>query len=222
MKKQLEKVQKILLIVPIIIMIVILGISMYLFDKDKTQTYERVRGLKEAQVQMVTSEVDHVIAYSEGELTREEIDMVSTVVTELNKEQGVYCYLYNKDCELLSEHSGTADDMKISNDIKKQLESGNYSVIESHYSYGWVEVKLNETGEYTTVYWQGIPSNPNRTECDFFIILAVSENNVEGNDAITSFKVMISILTIALTFSLYGNILKLDDCEECKKKNKNS
>lgn len=206
MKKFINKHSKFLLIIPVIIMTIILVVSMWIFDQDMNQTYNRVKNLKETQVKVLTAQVDHVMQITGEEITKNEIDMISTTVSELNRMQGVYCYLYDKDCKRLSEYSGLERDIEIARDLRNQLETGNYKIIESHGSYGYVSVKSNITNEEFEMYWQGIPSHADAKDCEYFIILAVSKSVVEGNEAVIACKGMIAILTILLTLSLYDSI----------------
>lgn len=209
--------KKILRFVPILIMGAILIISAWLFANNKEQTYERVRNLKESQVQIIANQFD--MRTEDQAITKYETEILRKSVENINEQSGVYCYLFDKDCNLIS---GFSKQQKHTTGeaLIKALKENEVNVVFTHEYHGYVDVKT-EKGSFR-VYWQGVPSG-RRDNCEYFIILAVSKDEVQENEAIVSCKVMIATLTILLGISLYGNLyVKPFFCEEesCPKSQK--
>lgn len=201
--------RKVLKVVPILIMGIILVISSWVFANNKKQTYERVRNLKESQVQIIANQFD--IRTEDDHLSKYEAEVLRKSVENINEQEGVYCYLFDKDCNLLSnfsrQHKHTTGEALI-----KALKENELSIVFTHEYHGYLDVRT-ETKEIFRVYWQGVPSG-RRDNCEYFIILAVSEKEVQENEAIATCKVMIAVLTIVLGVSLYGNLYVKPFCEE--------
>lgn len=201
--------RKILNILPIIIMGTILCISVWMFNMNKNQTYERVRKLKEAQVQIVANEFD--MRSDMAIISEKEAEVLRRSVESINEQPGVYCYLFDKDCNLISNfsksHKHTTGEKLI-----KALREDKITKVFTHEYHGYIDVAVDSI-KYR-VYWQGVPSGT-RNGCDYFMILSVAKDEVQENEAIGSCKVMIAILTITLGISLYGNLYaKPVLCEE--------
>ncbi len=189
---------------PVLLMGIILLISSYVFSLNKKQTYERVRSIKESQVQIIASQVDLGTSLNPNYTQdSDNIKLLKKSVESINEQAGVYCYLFDKDCNLMSGFSKTQKHIT-GEALIKELKDNNIEVLLSEEYHGYILTKT-ETEERFTIYWQGLPSG-NRDSCDFFIILAVSENEVQENEAINSCKTMIGLLTIGLSISLYANL----------------
>ena len=198
-------VKNIIIIVPILIMGIILITSLLIFNMNKEQTYERIRNLKEVQVQVVASQVDSIIRTTNTPFS-EDMDNVyglQKMIENINEQAGVYCYLFDKDCNLMTGYSKQQKHV-VGEEIVKELKEGNLSIFSSNEYNGYITTKIN-TGEKFLIYWQGVPSG-SRPNCEYFIILAVSKEEVQENEAINSCKIMIGVLTIFLTLSIYGNL----------------
>lgn len=189
---------------PVLLMGVILIVSSYMFHLNRKQTYERVRNLKESQVQIISSQVD-LGTKLDPNYTRNEdnIKLIKKSIENINEQVGVYCYLFSKDCQLISDFSKTQKHVT-GEAIIQALKENNIEILLTEEYHGYISTTPS-TGEKFLIYWQGLPSG-NRDSCDFFIVLAVSENEIQENEAISSCKIMISILTILLGISLYGNL----------------
>lgn len=189
---------------PVLLMGVILLISSYVFSLNKQQTYERIRSIKESQVQIIANQIDLGTKLDPNYTHKEDnIKLLKKSVESINEQAGVYCYLFDKDCNLMSGFSKTHKHIT-GESLIKSLKENNIEILLTEEYHGYILTKT-ETGERFTIYWQGLPSG-NRDACDFFIILAVSENEVQENEAIDSCKIMIGILTIGLGISLYANL----------------
>lgn len=70
------------------------------------------------------------------------------------------------------------------------------------------------------IYIQGIPTGDGKTmyDCQYFVVLAVSPNYIEGNSAVTLFKILISILNIVLVISLYDSIFIRNKIKQLQQK----
>ncbi len=193
----------ILKIVPLLITGIILFSSAYMFNLNKNQTYERVRLLKESQVQVIATQMDTIAAITKEPLDTDPVnrEMMIHSVESINEQSGVYCYLFNKDCELLSNFS-KQQKREIGEKIIKALKEQSPNILSSHGFCGYITIKLSE--QDMLIYWQGIPSGL-RSECEYFVILAVNKQEVQTNEAIISCKIMIGILTIMLCGSFYLN-----------------
>lgn len=189
---------------PILLVGIILLISSYIFSLNRHQTYERVRDIKESQVQIIANQVD-LGTKLDPNYTHEEdnVKLIKKSVESINEQAGVYCYLFDKDCNLISGFSKTQKHIT-GESIIKSLKENNIEILLTEEYHGYITADT-DIGEKFTIYWQGLPSG-NREACDFFIILAVSENEVQENEAINSCKTMIGILTIVLGISLYANL----------------
>lgn len=189
---------------PILLMGVILLISSYVFSMNRQQTYERVRSIKESQVQIIANQVD-LGTKLDPNYTHDEdnIKLLKKSVESINEQAGVYCYLFDKDCNLMSGFSKTQKHIT-GESIIKSLKANNIEILLTEEYHGYITADT-DIGEKFTIYWQGLPSG-NREACDFFIILAVSESEIQENEAIDSCKVMIGILTIGLGISIYANL----------------
>ncbi len=194
----------ILKIVPLLITGIILFSSAYMFNLNKNQTYERVRLLKESQVQVIATQMDTIAAITKEPLNSDPVnrDMIIHSVESINEQSGVYCYLFNKDCELLSNFS-KQQKHEVGEQIIKALKEQTPNVLVNHGFHGYITIDMPD--QDMVVYWQGIPSGL-RSECEYFIILAVNKQEVQTNEAIISCKIMIGMLTIMLCASLYCNI----------------
>lgn len=189
---------------PILIMGSILFISAFMFNANRIQTYERIRNLKESQVQIIANQVDLGTSL-DPQFTSDpdNVKIVQKAVESINEQAGVYCYLFDRDCNLISNFSKTQKHTT-GEAIMKELKGDNLKILSSHEYHGYISVKT-EKGEEFLIYWQGVPSG-DRNNCDFFIILTVAENEIQENEAINSCKAMIGILTILLGISLYANL----------------
>lgn len=189
---------------PILLVGIILLVSSYIFSLNRKQTYERVRSIKESQVQIIANQVDLGTKldpnYTHGE---DNVKLIKKSVESINEQAGVYCYLFDKDCNLISGFSKTQKHIT-GESIIKSLKENNIEILLTEEYHGYITADT-DIGEKFTIYWQGLPSG-NREACDFFIILAVSENEVQENEAINSCKTMIGILAIVLGISLYANL----------------
>lgn len=189
---------------PILLVGIILLVSSYIFSLNRKQTYERVRSIKESQVQIIANQVD-LGTKLDPNYTHEEdnVKLIKKSVESINEQAGVYCYLFDKDCNLISGFSKTQKHVT-GESIIKSLKENDIEILLTEEYHGYITANT-DIGEKFTIYWQGLPSG-NRDACDFFIILAVSENEVQENEAINSCKIMIGILAIVLGISLYANL----------------
>lgn len=189
---------------PILLVGIILLVSSYIFSLNRKQTYERVRSIKESQVQIIANQVD-LGTKLDPNYTHEEdnVKLIKKSVESINEQAGVYCYLFDKDCNLISGFSKTQKHIT-GESLIKSLKENNIEILLTEEYHGYITANT-DIGEKFTIYWQGLPSG-NRDACDFFIILAVSENEVQENEAINSCKTMIGILSIVLGVSLYANL----------------
>lgn len=189
---------------PILLVGIVLLVSSYIFSLNKKQTYERVRSIKESQIQIIANQVD-LGTKLDPNYTHEEdnVKLIKKSVESINEQAGVYCYLFDKDCNLISGFSKTQKHIT-GESIIKSLKENNIEILLTEEYHGYITADT-DIGEKFTIYWQGLPSG-NRDSCDFFIILAVSENEVQENEAINSCKTMIGILAIVLGISLYANL----------------
>lgn len=189
---------------PILLVGIILLVSSYIFSLNRKQTYERVRSIKESQVQIIANQVD-LGTKLDPNYTHEEdnVKLIKKSVESINEQAGVYCYLFDKDCNLISGFSKTQKHIT-GESIIKSLKENDIEILLTEEYHGYITANT-DIGEKFTIYWQGLPSG-NRDACDFFIILAVSENEVQENEAINSCKTMIGILAIVLGVSLYANL----------------
>lgn len=189
---------------PILLVGIILLVSSYIFSLNRKQTYERVRSIKESQVQIIANQVD-LGTKLDPNYTHEEdnVKLIKKSVESINEQAGVYCYLFDKDCNLISGFSKTQKHIT-GESIIKSLKENNIEILLTEEYHGYITANT-DIGEKFTIYWQGLPSG-NKDACDFFIILAVSENEVQENEAINSCKIMIGILAIVLGISLYANL----------------
>lgn len=205
MKKGNKVFKKLLLVIPIIVLIAVYVISSYLFNKDRKQTYERVKGLRENQVQVLAQEMTIATSIAGETLEESEVAMLSKAVSEINKQVGVYCYLYDDECNRISGHTGGEDARINWKEIITNLESNNYKILTNEADHGYVKTTIS-TGEEFTIYWQGVPTGDDRDNCQYFIILGVSELEIQPNEAIETCKIFIGLLTIILCISLFCNI----------------
>ena len=193
----------ILKIVPLLITGIILFSSAYMFNLNKNQTYERVRLLKESQVQVIATQMDTLVAKTGEPLDSDPInrEMIIHSVESINEQAGVYCYLFNRECELLSNFS-KQQKHEVGEKIISTLKEQTPNVLVNHGFHGYITIELPD--QDMLIYWQGIPSGL-RSECEYFIILAVNKQEVQTNEAIISCKVMIGILSMMLCISMYYN-----------------
>lgn len=190
--------------VPIIIVGIILVISSYMFDLNKKQTCERVRNLKESQIKVLANQVDLGTSMDPDYLQHEDnIKLLKKSIESINEQAGVYCYLFDKDCNLVSNFSKTQKHIT-GEAIMDSLMNNNIDILITEEYQGYISTTASNNEKFL-IYWHGLPSG-NRDACDYFIILTVSENEIQENEAISSCKVMISILTISLCISLYANL----------------
>lgn len=189
---------------PILLVGIILLVSSYIFSLNRHQTYERVRDIKESQVQIIANQVD-LGTKLDPNYTHDEdnIKLIKKSVESINEQAGVYCYLFDKDCNLISGFSKTQKHVT-GESIIKSLKENDIEILLTEEYHGYITANT-DIGEKFTIYWQGLPSG-SRDACDFFIILAVSENEVQENEAINSCKIMIGILAMVLGVSLYANL----------------
>lgn len=192
-------------IVPMIFIGVILISSAYLFEINKEQTYERVRSLKESQVQIIAEQVDTRVQltgedFSEGKNNQE---VLKKCIEAINEQSGVYCYLFTKECELISDFS-KQQKHEIGEALIDSLKDGStIKVVLDHGHHGYITTDVN--GKEFEVYWQGLPTT-SRDNCEYFIILSVNKDEVQQNEAISSCKIFIGALSILLGISMYYNI----------------
>lgn len=194
--------------IPIVIMGVIIIISSFLFEKNKQQTYERTRLSKEGQVQIIASQIDLGVKLEPNYVTdKQTLELVEAAVENINEQDGVYCFLFDKECNLISEfNQKNLQQQAKGKEIVKTLQTESPQVKQTNNDYnGYIEITLPSNNENLLIYWQGLPSG-DRNQCEYFIILSVSNKEVQENEAISTCKIMIGILIISLGLSLYANL----------------
>lgn len=189
-------------ILPILLIGIILFYSAYLFDRNKEQTYNRVKNLKEAQVQIIAEQIDASRRLTDQPMDENTKKVLKELVENVNEQTGVYCYLFDKDCNLVSGFSKQQKHVT-GEALITSLKSDNIKVTFTHEYHGYIEVPVN--GQTFEVYWQGLPSG-SRSDCEYFIILTVAKDEIQVNEAINSCKFMIGLLTMGLGVSLYANL----------------
>lgn len=202
----MKKLTKMILkVIPIILIGVILVTANFMFETNRQQSYEQLRILKERQVEIIASFVDSVVQTTgeEYSFNEDHTSGLNKMVENINEQDGVYCYLFNKNHERISDMS-RQNKHYTGEAILESLAEGNIEIKSSYEYYGYVETTIG-TGEKFLIYWQGIPSGA-KDDCEYYIMLTVSEREMIENQAVDICKAMIGVLTIALTFSLYGNI----------------
>ena len=202
MKKLLNTFIK---IVPIIFIGIVLLSSAYLFEQNKNQTYERIKNLKESQIQIIAEQVDTRVQLTGQDFSVEKNnqEVLKRCVESINEQSGVYCYLFTKDCELISDFS-KQQKHEIGEAFIASLRDGStIKVVLDHGYHGCVTTEVN--GKEFEVYWQGLPTT-SRDNCEYFIILSVNRDEIQQNEAISSCKIFIGGLSILLGISMYYNI----------------
>ncbi len=204
MKVKNKTFKRILLFVPILVMVLILWISSMLFETDRVQTYERVKSLKESEVQVLVTQIDEVLNYSNKPLNDNQRHMLKSAINKINTEKGVYCYLLDKEFNMESEFSKTQK-RKFGELIINELQNHKYEITDGN-NYGIIKetVKHEDHMDDLELYWQEIPTG----DSEYYIILSVNLEEIQVNEAIDSCKVMIGLLTIILVISLYANIIE--------------
>lgn len=210
MKVKSNTFKKIFLLIPIIIMILILLASSSLFEKNRFQTYQRIKSLKETEVNVLVTQIDEVLEFSQKSLNDNQRYMLESAVNKINEEKGVYCYLLDKDFNMVSEFSKTQK-RKFGELIVHELQN-NHKQISNAESFGFINeiVQHEDHEDNLELYWREVPTG----DSEYYIIMAVNLEEVQVNEAIDSCKIMIGILNIILTFSLYGNIFIYINKEE--------
>lgn len=205
MKVNSNTFKKILLLVPIIVMILILLVSSWLFEENRVQTYKRVKSLKETEVQVLVTQIDEVLDFSRKPLNENQRCMLESAVNKINEEKGVYCYLLDKNLGMVSEFS-KSQKRKFGELIVNELRNYHEQII-SENNFGFINENIphEDHVDNLEVYWQEVPTG----DSEYYIIMAVNLEEVQVNEAIDSCKIMIGILNIILTFSLYGNVFSL-------------
>lgn len=203
MKVKSKTFKKLLLFVPILVIVLILWVSSELFEINKIQTYQRVKSLKEAEVQVLVTQIDEVIEYSGKALNDNQRFMLKSAINKINTEKGVYCYLLDKNFNMESEFS-KSQKRKFGELIISELQN-HVSEIHSSENYGFINesVKHEDHIDDLELYWQEVPTG----DSEYYIILAVNLEEIQVNEAIDTCKIMIGLLNIILTFSLYTNTI---------------
>lgn len=204
MKVKSKTFKRILLFVPILVMLLILWISSTLFETNRLQTYERIKTLKESEIQVLVTQIDEVLDYSKKPLNDNQRHMLKSAINKINTEKGVYCYLLDKGFNMESEFSKTQKG-KFGKLIINELQNHKDEIIEGS-NYGFINetVDHEDHKDNLELYWQEIPTG----DSEYYIILAVNPEEIQVNEAIDSCKIMIGLLTIILTISLYANIIE--------------
>lgn len=205
MKVNSNTFKKILLLVPIIVMILILLVSSWLFEENRVQTYKRVKSLKETEVQVLVTQIDEVLDFSRKPLNENQRCMLESAVNKINEEKGVYCYLLDKNLGMVSEFS-KSQKRKFGELIINELRNYHEQII-SENNFGFINENIphEDHVDNLEIYWQEVPTG----DSEYYIIMAVNLEEVQVNEAIDSCKIMIGILNIILAFSLYGNVFSL-------------
>lgn len=189
---------------PILVMGIILFISAFLFNVNRKQTYERVRQLEENQVQIIANQVDLGTSLDNDFTSKySNIQLMKRAVESINEQEGVYCYLFDREGNLISD-LGKVQKYYTGETLINLFKDNDLKILASHEYHGYATVSPKK-GENLLVHWHGVPSG-DRSECEFYIILTVSEREIQENEAINSCKAMIGILTILLGISLYANL----------------
>lgn len=203
MKVKSKTFKRILLFVPILIIVLILWVSSELFETNRLQTYQRVKSLKETEIQVLVTQIDEVIEYSGKSLNDNQRFMLKAAINKINTEKGIYCYLLDKNFNMESEFSKTQK-RKFGELIISELQN-HKKEINSAENFGFINesVKHEDHTDNLELYWQEVPTG----DSEYYIILAVNLEEIQVNEAIDSCKIMIGLLNIILTISLYANTI---------------
>lgn len=215
-KKHLKKFS--LVIIPLIIMIVFFLISSHLFAQNKKETYQLLKQQKELAVDRVVYAADEAVGFMDVDhLTDEQKFIVKTAIGNINEQPEVHCYLLDNKFQLVSDYndrSMTEEDTKLLyalshydnlNEIIKKEDN-------TKHDDNYFEIKT-EDGNYE-FYWRKIPTN----NTEFYVLVGISESKVVVNKVVDTCKVFIACLNLLLTISLYGNIVMINNRDNCNNK----
>lgn len=204
MKSKNKVLNKVIMFVPIICVGIILFLSSYLFEKNSEDTYQRSLNSRIVQIEMMAAEVDSLEYFDKRELSERELIMLKASVEQINEQDGVYCFLFDSKGNILSDYSANYYKQQKGEAIVSNIKTGNYTILENKPYAGKLET--NVMSETLGLNWRGVPTGE-REDCELFIVLAVSRQDMQENWTIVYFKIMVGVLVSLLAFSVYDSLL---------------
>lgn len=202
-----------LVIVPLVIMVAIQLFSIHIFETNSEQTYQNLKAYKEDEVRRLVVEIDKFLMFTDKDkLEDEETYLIKTAINELNRGNGVYCYLLDTNYNLLEEYNNARTDEEITLLYQlKQVKALRTNMVENNNNDNHFSINVHDGKGTYDFYWQPIPTH----NSEYYILLGISKSSITTSRALEICKVFISILNIVLVISLYGNIALIQD-RRCK------
>lgn len=213
-KSKSKKFKIFFIIIPLIISIAITWFSAYLFEQNRIQTYEAVQLERENEIKSIVRAVDNLVGLtSDKKLTDEQKEILKMNVVGINSQEGVHCYLMDKELNFISEYNDDMTELDnhvlyalrhcetLKDDIKA-LDNGDNSD-------NYFKINVEDHGEYE-FYWQRVPTE----NTEFFIIVGVSLEKTITTEATHIYKIFITSLNIITVVSIYANIYLYERLKE--------
>lgn len=210
-----SRLMKILLFtIPIIILVITMFLSSYLFQKSKDQTYQRVKSAREDQVRILVRQMDGLVQDSGQPMTDYQKKMLKNSVERINENEGVYCFLFNKNFELVSDYSASSK-ASVGQKIVKQFIERQEEVKKEdvNNNFGHLIFSVEGTNDYE-VYWQEVPTG----DSEYYIALGIRYQELPNDESTNLSKILLGCLNLALSFSAYGNVMLYDRLKDKDKK----
>ena len=213
-KSKKRKVKVFFIIIPLILALAITWFSAYLFEQNRIQTYEAFMVEKENEIKSIVRAVDNLVGLtSDRILTDEQKKILKLNVEGINSQEGVHCYLMDKELNFVSDYSDSMTeldnhilyDLKHHNTLREEIQAHDNADNSDNY----FNVDVSDHGNYK-FYWQRVPTD----NTEFYIVVGVSMEKTVTNDAVNIYKIFIASLDVILVISMYANIYMYEKVKE--------
>lgn len=218
MEKFKDTLHNLIVFIPIVIILIIICISQFIFEADHQQTYDRLKKQRTIQIDILAEQIDDVLEFSKTEeMDTNHIQMIKAAIEDMNVRDGVYVYLLDEDLNLISNKNSKYYKNKTSDDILAAFHEDadfiNNIKQKEHSDYIKVSIEKEDDFEF---YWKGIPLNTQETK--YYLICGMSKDEISSNSAIITCKLFIGILNTLLMGIMYRNIYLANKIDELKRK----
>lgn len=190
------------IIIPVVLFIVINILSFTAFNQNKVQTYQQTKERKISELQRLTIEMDRIIDKKEiSSLEPEQVEIIKSAIKEINLQDATFCFLFNNNIELVpqvNELNEEEQQIYCKLACSEQLKHEIYNTENGKHG----ELKIKTDKGTFDCYWQAIPTE----NTEFYMIVGMNIDELHENSAVNLCKVMIAILNVLFTFSIYDSL----------------
>lgn len=192
----------ILIVIPVLIFVSTTAISTSLFNKDWQQTYDKAKFNAQRDVQRLAEEIDYSSNENDG-LTENQRVAIRVATENMNRQEGVFAYAIDKNLNLVT----NIQDENIDEELLYEYTKEHIKDYENNDTITNGEFNTIISDKKVDIYLQKIPTK----NTEYYICISVCRDMLKVNPAIETFRILVTILNIALSFSVAFNIIDIEN-----------